>query len=112
MQVNRTCYTLGQLERGDAVGCLLLILLGVSPRLAVVALWLLTDWVERAFGSSWILPLAGLILLPWTTALYVVGYVIGDAAAPWGILGAIIGLFLDVALHAGSATMTRRRYAS
>ena len=73
------------------MGCLFLILLGVSPRLAVVALWLLTDWVERAFGSSWILPLAGLILLPWTTALYTVGFVIGDAAAPWGILGAIIG---------------------
>ena len=80
------------------MGCLFLILLGVSPRLAVVHLWLLTDWVERAFGDSWILPLAGLILLPWTTALYTVGYVIGDAAAPWGILGAIIGLFLDVAV--------------
>ncbi len=94
------------------MGCLFLILLGVSPRLAVAALWLLTDWVERAFGDSWILPLAGLILLPWTTALYVVGYVAGDAAAPWGILGAIIGLFLDIALHAGSATMTRKRYAT
>ena len=42
------------------MGCLFLILLGVSPRLAVVTLWLLTDWVERAFGDSWILPLAGL----------------------------------------------------
>ena len=71
-----------------------------------------TDWVERAFGDSWILPVAGLILLPWTTALYTVGFVAGDAAAPWGILGAIIGLFLDVAVHAGSATMTRRRYSS
>jgi hypothetical protein len=38
-----------------------------------------------------------------------VGYVIGEAAAPWGILGAIIGLFLDVAVHAGSATMSRNR---
>ena len=94
------------------MGCLFLILLGVSPRLAVVTLWLLTDWVERAFSGSWILPLAGLILLPWTTALYVVGYVAGDAAVPWGILGAIIGLFLDVAVHAGSATMTRQRYSS
>jgi hypothetical protein len=94
------------------MGCLFLILLGVSPRLAVVLLWLVTDWVERAFDGSWLLPLAGLILLPWTTALYVVGFVLGDAAVPWGILGAIIGLFLDIAVHAGSATMTRRRYAS
>lgn len=94
------------------MGCLFLILLGVSPRLGVVGLWLLTDWVDRAFDNGWVLPLLGLIVLPWTTALYVVGYVVGDAAAPWGIFGAIIGLFMDIALHAGSATMGKKRYAT
>jgi hypothetical protein len=94
------------------LGCLFLILIGVSPRLGVLALWLLTDWVDRAFSGGWILPLAGLILLPWTTSLYVLGYIIGDAAAPWGILGAIIGLFMDIALHAGSATMGKKRMAT
>jgi hypothetical protein len=90
------------------MGCLVLILLGISPRLGVVALWLFSDWVERAFDGV-LLPILGIIFLPWTTALYVLGYVIGDAAAPWGILGAFIGLFLDIAVHAGSATMTRNR---
>lgn len=94
------------------MGCLFLILLGVSPRLAVVALWLVTDWVGDAFNDGWILPVLGIVLLPWTTALYVTGFALGDGAAPWGILGAMIGLFLDVAVHAGSATMGRRRYAS
>ncbi|MFO7548100.1 MAG: hypothetical protein R6X29_04400 [Acidimicrobiia bacterium] len=28
---------------------------------------------------------------------------------PWGIIRVVIGLFLDIALHAGSATMTRSR---
>lgn len=91
------------------MGCLFLILVGISPRLGVAAFWLFTDWVERAFDGGWILPLAGIILLPWTTALYVVGYILGDAAAPWGILGIFIGLFLDIAVHAGSATMGKRR---
>lgn len=91
------------------MGCLFLILIGVSPRLGVVALWLFTDWIERAFNDGWVLPVLGIIFLPWTTALYAVGYVIGDAAAPWGWLGLIIGLFMDVALHAGSATMSRKR---
>jgi len=91
------------------IGCLFLTLLLISPRLGVVGIWLLTDWEDRAFPGGWLLPLLGLIFLPWTTALYILGDVIGDAAAPWGILGAIIGLFLDVALHAGSATMARRR---
>lgn len=93
------------------MGCLFLILLGISPRLGVIAIWLFTDWIDRAF-NGWILPLVGVILLPWTTALYTVGYIIGDAAAPWGILGIFIGLFLDIAIHAGSAAEGRRRYAS
>lgn len=94
------------------MGCLFLVILGVSPRLAVVGVWLLTDWVEKAFGGGWILPLLGVIVLPWTTALYVVGYMIGDAAAPWGILGIFIGLFLDIAVHAGSLSQGKRRYSA
>ena len=94
------------------MGCLFLILIGVSPRLGVLALWLFTDWIDRAFNDGFVLPIVGIIFLPWTTALYSVGYVIGDAAAPWGWLGLIIGLFLDVAVHAGSATMGKRRRAA
>lgn len=94
------------------MGCLFLTLLIVSPRVGVGALWLFTDWVERAFDDGILLPILGIIFLPWTTALYVLGYLIGEAATPWGILGAIIGLFLDLALHAGSATMSRRRKAA
>ncbi len=94
------------------MGCLFLILIGVSPRLGVVALWLFTDWIDRAFNDGFILPLLGIIFLPWTTALFTVGYVIGDGASPWGWRGLIIGLFMDIALHAGSATMGKRRYAT
>jgi len=93
------------------MGCLFLILIGVSPRLGVLALWLFTDWMDRAFTGP-LLPILGIIFLPWTTAFYTVGYIIGEAAAPWGWLGLIIGLFMDIALHAGSATMGKKRYAS
>jgi len=91
------------------MGCLLLLLLGISPRLAFVGIWIFSDWVDRAFAGGWILPLLGVVLLPWTTALYTVGYIMGDAAAPWGVLGIFIGLFLDIALHAGSLGEGRRR---
>lgn len=92
------------------MGCLLLVLVIISPRLAMLLLWLVTDWVDRAF-NGWLIPVLGIIFLPWTTVLYTVGYVLsGDAAAPWGILGIFIGLFLDVALHARSATMGKARY--
>ncbi len=89
---------------------MLLLLVIISPRLAMLLLWLVTDWVDRAF-SGWLIPVLGVIFLPWTTVLYIVGFVAsGDAAAPWGILGIFIGLFLDVALHARSATMGKARY--
>jgi hypothetical protein len=94
------------------LACLPILLIALSPRLAFVAFWLFTDWVERAFDGGWLLPLLGVIFLPWTAILYVAGFVIGDAAAPWGILGAIIGLFLDVAVHAGSVIGGRRRMSS
>lgn len=94
------------------MGCLFLILIGVSPRLGVVALWLFTDWVDRAFNDGFVIPLLGIIFLPWTTALFTVGFVIDDARGVWAWIGLFVGLFLDIALHAGSATMTRRRYAS
>ena len=89
------------------MGCLVLILAFLSPRLGMVVIWIISDWVDRAF-SGVLLPILGIIFLPWTTMLYTLGYILGDAAAPWGILGIFIGLFLDVALHAGSATRARR----
>ncbi len=94
------------------MGCLFLILIGVSPRLGVFALWLLTDWIDRAFNGGWVLPVLGIIFLPWTTALFSVGYIIEDTRGVWAWIGLIVGLFMDIALHAGSATMTRRRLSS
>jgi hypothetical protein len=92
------------------VGCLFLAMIIISPRLAMLFIWLASDWVDRAF-NGWLLPVLGIIFLPWTTVLYTVGYVVsGGAAAPWGIFGIIVGLFLDIALHARSVTMGRDRY--
>jgi hypothetical protein len=52
------------------VGCLVLLFALISPRLALVATWLLTDLLSRAF-DSWLVPVAGFLLLPWTTLAYV-----------------------------------------
>jgi hypothetical protein len=51
------------------VGCLLILLALVSPRLALFALWLFGDLLSRAF-DSWLVPLLGFFLLPWTTLAY------------------------------------------
>jgi hypothetical protein len=52
------------------MGCVLLLFAFISPRLALVATWLFTSLLDRAF-DSWLVPLAGFFLLPWTTLGYV-----------------------------------------
>jgi len=51
------------------VGCLVVLLALISPRLALVAVWLLTDILSRAYENA-LLPLIGFFLLPWTTLVY------------------------------------------
>jgi hypothetical protein len=51
------------------MGCLLAIVALFSPRLALFFIWLFGDLLSRAF-DSWIVPLLGFFLLPWTTLTY------------------------------------------
>jgi hypothetical protein len=52
------------------MGCLLVLLAFISPRLVLILLWLFDDILSRAF-DSWIIPVLGFFLLPWTTLTYV-----------------------------------------
>lgn len=92
------------------MGCLLIALIALGPRIGMGALWLFTDLVDRTF-NGWVIPLVGIVLVPWTTFLYMLGFILGgDTAVPWGIMGAIIGVFVDVMTYAGSAKPVRNSY--
>jgi len=49
--------------------CLVVLLALISPRLALFAIWLFSDILSRSF-DSWIVPLLGFFVLPWTTLAY------------------------------------------
>jgi hypothetical protein len=51
--------------------CLLALIALISPRLALFAIFLFSDLLSDAF-DSWLLPLLGFFLLPWTTLAYAV----------------------------------------
>jgi hypothetical protein len=51
------------------VGCIFVLFALISPRLALFLLWLFSDLLDRAF-DSWVVPLLGFFLLPWTTLTY------------------------------------------
>jgi len=51
------------------MGCFLALLALISPRLVLFLLWIFDDILSRAY-DSWIIPLLGFFLLPWTTLTY------------------------------------------
>jgi hypothetical protein len=53
------------------MGCLLALFALISPRLALFCVWLFSNLLGRAF-DSWIVPVLGFFLLPWTTLAYAV----------------------------------------
>lgn len=72
------------------MGCLILPLALISPRLALVAMWLLSDILSRSF-DSWLVPFIGFFLLPWTTLAYA-GMWASGANAVTGFEWFIVGL--------------------
>ena len=56
--------------------CLAVVLAFISPRLALVALWLFSDILSRSM-DSWLLPLIGFFILPWTTLAWGVTWDLG-----------------------------------
>jgi hypothetical protein len=72
-----------------AIGCLVALLALISPRLALFAIWLFSDMLDRAF-DSWLVPLLGFFLLPWTTLAYTVMWSVGTRGVSgfeWFIVG-------------------------
>jgi hypothetical protein len=57
--------------------------------------------------SSWIWPLLGLILLPWTTLMYVLVFTGGVTGIEWLFIG--LSVFADITSYAGSAYGNRDR---
>jgi hypothetical protein len=56
--------------------CLAAVLALISPRLALVGIWLFSNLLSRAF-DSWLLPLIGFFVLPWTTLAFAVMWDVG-----------------------------------
>ena len=83
------------------MGCIFVLIAALSPRLAVVLMWILTPWVDRAFGPV-IWPILGILFLPLTTLLYVILWNTGGRGVTgWEWIFVIFALFADLASYSG-----------
>lgn len=91
------------------MGCLLVLLALLAPRVTIVVIFLFTRWLHAAFGT-WIWPLLGLIFLPYTTLAYTAGAVnTGGALTPGWIVLIVVGVLADLAhWHGGYRTHRKR----
>ena len=90
------------------MGCLVALVALISPRLALLALWIFSDVLGRAF-DSWIVPFLGFFLLPWTTLAYAAFWDWGTGHHVVGFewFFVILAFLLDVSSWAGGR---RARY--
>ena len=81
------------------MGCIVILLALISPRLALVALVLFSDIVGRAFDGV-LVPLIGFFLLPWTTLAYAGMWASGTnevTAFEWFIV--VLAFLVDLGAH-------------
>jgi hypothetical protein len=92
------------------VGCIFILIAALSPRLAVLLMWIFTPWVDRAFGPV-IWPILGILFLPLTTLLYVILWNTGGRGVTgWEWIFVILAVFGDLASYARSAGRRRSAY--
>jgi hypothetical protein len=80
---------------GLGCGCLLAMGIGLAPRLFLILAWIFSDRWDRVWGSDWLVPLLGIIFLPYTTVMYMLIWTPAGIES-WDWLWIILGLMLDI----------------
>jgi len=88
--------------------CLLLILIMAFPRLVLLLIFLLSNYLERAYGGL-ILPLLGFIFLPLTTLAYAWMANTHQPLQGVNLIILLIAIFLDLGGLGGGEYHRRRR---
>lgn len=93
------------------MGCFAVLLALISPRLALFFIFIFSDLLSDAF-DSWLLPLLGFFLLPWTTLAYALMWSSGiNHVSGFEWFFVILGFVADLASYAGGRQSQAERGA-
>ena len=98
----------GSRKAGMGCGCLLVLVAWISPRFVMTFLWIFTDRLSNAF-DSFVVGLAGFVLMPYTSVLYALTYSPTDGVSGLGWLVVGLGALLDLGSWLGSGREARAR---
>ena len=90
------------------MGCLVVVLAALSPRLALALVWLFTNLVDRAFDGA-LVPVLGFVFLPLTTLFYVLAWSPVGGVTGVGWLFVAIGVMFDLGAYGAAARQRSRR---
>jgi hypothetical protein len=77
------------------LGCFLALGFAVAPRVMLVLAWIFSERWPVVWGGDWLVPLLGILLLPYTTIMYMLVWS-PRGVEGWDWLWIILGLILDV----------------
>jgi hypothetical protein len=82
------------------LGCLLAFSAAIAPRLVLILAWIFSDRWPLVWQGDWVIPLLGIIFLPYTTIMYMLSVVVlpgGETTVEgFGWIWIILGIFLDI----------------
>jgi uncharacterized membrane protein YhaH (DUF805 family) len=89
-------------------GCIATILALLTPRVAMVLIFLLTDWFQRAYQTT-VWPLLGFLLMPYLTLAYMAMKLHGGTMTGWWLALVVAAAVVDVGHWGGSSQVHSRR---
>jgi hypothetical protein len=86
------------------LGCLFALFGGAFPRLAVLIIWIARPALVGAAFNTFLLPLLGIIFLPFATLIYVILYTPGVGLTGFEWLWVLLAALFDIGHLAASYT--------
>ncbi len=101
------------------LGCLLAFSAAVAPRVILVLAWIFSDRWPLVWQGDVIVPLLGILFLPYTTIMYLLTWTLVGGIEGWDWMWILLGVFLDImkwsqmfANRKEAARQTQRYYPS
>jgi len=78
------------------LGCLLAFGAAFVPRVVLVLAWIFSQRWDQVWKGDWLVPLLGIIFLPYTTIMYMLAWSPAVGVQGWEWMWVGLGLLLDV----------------